>query len=167
MQPHVTDRPRLPAGYGVEDAGPFLEWSDVEARLVAATEYWLASTRPDQRPHVIPRWGIWLDDRFWYDGSPVTRHALNLEHNPACVLHLESGTEVTIVEGTSERPAPIVGELGARIAAEYRRKYEELGYAPSPDAWSDGIAGGMRVLTPVKAIAWTRFPTDLTRFSFT
>jgi hypothetical protein len=28
------------------------------------------------------------------------------------------------------------------------------------------MAGGMRVLTPNKAIAWSQFPTDLTRFAF-
>jgi hypothetical protein len=159
-------RPRVPLGYGVTEDGPFLEWQEVEGRLRQATEYWLASTRPDGRPHVIPRWGVWLEGRFWYDGSPDTRHARNLEVNSACSLHLESGTTVTIVEGRSIRPEPIRGELGERLAAEYQRKYTELGYAPAADAWSDEIAGGMRMLIPEKGIAWTRFPTDMTRFVF-
>jgi hypothetical protein len=151
----------------VVDQGPYLDWESVAERLVAATEYWLATTRPDGRPHVVPRWGVWLDDRFWYDGSPLTLHARNLETSPWCALHLESGTEVTIVEGGSVASAPVSGELGARLSAEYSRKYRALGYAPSPDAWSDEYAGGLRVLTPVKAIAWSQFPTDMTRFSFT
>jgi hypothetical protein len=109
---------------------------------------------------------VWLDDCFWYDGSPETRHAQNLARNPACALHLESGTTVTIVEGTSKRPAPIVGELGDRLSAEYTRKYERLGYSPEPDAWSDDVAGGMCVLTPDKAIAWSKFPDDMTRYEF-
>jgi hypothetical protein len=167
MEPRIVDRPELPDGYGVQDKGPFLDWAEVAARLAESKEYWLSTTRPDGRPHVVPRWGVWLDDRFWYDGSPLTRHALNVERNPACALHLESGTTVTIVEGSSERSKPIVGELGARLAGEYSRKYRELGYAPAPDAWSDEVAGGMRVVTPVKAIAWSQFPTDMTRFAFT
>jgi len=167
MEPHIVDRPQLPDGYGVRDEGPFLDWAEVAARLAESKEYWLSTTRPDGRPHVVPRWGVWLDDRFWYDGSPVTRHALNVETNPACALHLESGTTVTIVEGNSDRSKPIVGELGERLASEYSKKYRELGYAPAPDAWSDEVAGGMRVLTPVKAIAWSQFPTDMTRFAFT
>ena len=166
MEPRINGRPLMPEGYGVKDDGPFLEWEEVAARLVDATEYWLASTRPDGRPHVIPRWGVWLDNQFWYDGSPLTRHVQNVDSNPACALHLESGTTVTIVEGISEASRPIVGELGERLAAEYSRKYKDQGYAPTPDSWSDEVAGGMRVLTPNKAIAWSQFPTDLTRFAF-
>jgi hypothetical protein len=166
MTVRIVGRPVVPDGYGVQDEGPYLEWVDVEDWLVESTEYWLATTRPDGRPHVVPRWGVWLDERFWYDGSPLTRHARNLAHNPACALHLESGTTVTIVEGTSAPSPPIVGEMGERLAAEYARKYETLGYAPTADAWSDEHAGGMRVLTPEKAIAWSRFPTDMTRYVF-
>ncbi|MDP9145295.1 MAG: pyridoxamine 5'-phosphate oxidase, partial [Actinomycetota bacterium] len=105
---------------------------------------------------------------FWYDGSPATRHTRNVEQNPACALHLENGwSTVTIVEGMSQRSEPIVGDLGERLAAEYARKYKAHGYAPEPDAWSNDVAGGMRVLTPEKAIAWSQFPTDMTRFAFT
>ena len=167
MGVRIVDRPIVPDGYGVTEEGPYLEWADVEDWLAEATEYWLASTWPDGRPHVVPRWGVWLDERFWYDGSPETRHARNLSINPACALHLESGTTVTIVEGASRSSQPIIGTLGERLAVEYSRKYEKLGYAPAADAWSGEHAGGMRVLTPEKAIAWTQFPADMTRYVFT
>jgi Pyridoxamine 5'-phosphate oxidase len=161
-----TSRPQMPEGYGVDTATIYEDWPTVEERLREATEYWLATTRADGRPHVIPRWGIWLDGRLWYDGSPQTLHARNLALNPACALHLESGSTVTIVEGSSLASSPVAGELGERVSAEYRRKYEARGYAPGPDSWSDEIAGGMRILTPVKALAWSKFPDDLTRFDF-
>lgn len=167
MKPRVITRPEVPAGYGVEEAGPYLDWSSVEAWLIDSGEYWLASTRPDGRPHVVPRWGVWLDDVFWYDGSPMTRHTRNVELNPACVLHLESAwSTVLVVDGESRSSKPISGDLGERLSAEYARKYETRGYTPAADAWSDEYAGGMRVLTPTKAIAWTVFPTDMTRFVF-
>jgi Pyridoxamine 5'-phosphate oxidase len=156
----------MPEGYGVDTASSYEAWTAVEERLREAAEYWLATTRVDGRPHVIPRWGIWLDGRFWYDGSPETLHARNLSFNPACALHLESGTTVTIVEGESVVAQPILGESGERVSAEYRRKYEARGYAPSSNSWSDEIAGGMRILTPVKVLAWSKFPDDLTRFHF-
>jgi len=162
----IEGRPEVPDGYGVKEDGPFLEWVSVEDWLIEATEYWLASTRPDGRPHVVPRWGVWLDERFWYDGSPMTRHARNIVANPACALHLESGTTVTIIEGTSRPSEPILGELGERLAAEYARKYERLGYAPAADAWSGDDSGGMCLLTPAKGIAWSQFPTDMTRYVF-
>jgi hypothetical protein len=73
---------------------------------------------------------------------------------------------VTIVEGNSVRSEPIRGELGERLSAEYGRKYRRLGYAPEPDAWADDAAGGMCVLMPEKALAWSKFPDDMTRYVF-
>jgi len=162
-----VDRPRMPEGYGVPvDAEGMRSWSEVEQQLVAATHVWLATTRSDGRPHVVPRWGVWLDGRFWYDGSPDTIHARNLRSNSACVLNLESGADVVIVEGTSQPSEPIRGELGERLSEAFAWKYGSRGYLPEPDAWSGPEAGGMLVLTPQKAMAWRDFPVDVTRFRF-
>lgn len=162
-----TDRPEMPDGYGVpETTGGLLDWSTVEAKLEAATEFWLATTRPDGRPHVVPRWGVWLDGTFCYDGSPMTRHVRNLAENPACALHLESGTDVVILEGSSRPSAPIGRDLGGRLSARFVHSYGDRGYAPPPDAWSDGHAGGMRIFTPRTGFAWADFPADVTRFHF-
>jgi hypothetical protein len=162
-----TDRPEMPDGYGVpETTHGLLDWSSVEAKLEAATEFWLATTRPDGRPHVVPRWGVWLDGAFFYDGSPMTRHVRNLAENPACALHLESGTDVVILEGSSRPSAPIGPDLGGRLSARYVQSYGDRGYAPPPDAWSDGHAGGMRIFAPRTGLAWADFPVDVTRFHF-
>jgi hypothetical protein len=157
-------RPEMPPGYGVDQADTYVAWEDVEKRLRESLFYWLATTRPNGRPHVVPRWGVWLDGAFWYDGSPETVHVRNLEQNPNSVLHLESGNEVTIVEGMSLRPDPITGDLGERLAAEYARKYAPQ-YTPSADAWSDEIAGGMRRIEPAKVLTWSEFPKNVTRFT--
>ena len=39
--------------------------------------------RPDGTPHSVPRWGVWLDGRFWYDGAPTTRHTRRRPLNEA------------------------------------------------------------------------------------
>lgn len=160
----VRDRPVLPDGYGIPpNSDGLIAWTEVEQRLIAAHHYWLATVRPDGTPHVVPRWGVWLDGRFFYDGAPTTRHARNLALNPACSLNLESGTETVIVEGNSvPTKAPAEG-LGARLAEGFV-KYHDLGYVPGPDSWVDG--GGLAVLTPVRAMAWFDFPKDCTRFRF-
>jgi hypothetical protein len=165
MTEPFRDRPEMPAGYGQDQAESFVVWEEVESSLRESLHYWLSTTRPDGRPHVVPRWGVWLDGVFWYDGSPETVHVRNLEQNTSAVLHLESGNEVTIVEGLSVRAEPIAGTLGERLAAEYARKYGPQ-YTPSPDSWSDEVAGGMRRIAPVKVITWSEFPKDLTRFTF-
>lgn len=161
-----ADRPVFPEGYGLPSSTEgMLAWADVEARLVASTSYWLATVRPDGRPHVVPRWGVWLDGRFWYDGAPTTVHARNLAVNPACSLNLENGTEAVIVEGESLPARAPAETLGARISAAFV-KYHDLGYSPAADAWAGEAAGGLRVLTPRRALAWFAFPTDATRFQF-
>jgi len=167
MHEPSRDRPQVPDGYGVpnNDDG-VLEWVVVEDLLRSSLHYWMATTRPDGRPHVMPRWGVWMDGRFWYDGASSTVHVMNLNENSACVLHLEDGREAVIVEVRSEASVPPSVELGGRLAAEMSAKYSKLGYSPGPDSWEGRNAGGLRVLTPVKAMAWFDFPTDVTRFRF-
>lgn len=156
----------MPAGYGLPSSTDgLLSWPAVESRLSSATSYWLATTRPDGRPHVVPRWGVWLDGRFWYDGSPTTVHARNLATNPACSLNLENGTEAVIVEGDSLPTRAPADDLGARLSAAFA-KYHALGYNPAAEAWADEAGGGLRVLTPRRALAWFSFPGDATRFHF-
>jgi hypothetical protein len=59
----------------------------------------------------------------------------------------------------------LTGDFAEAVAAEYARKYGPV-YTPGRDAWSGADAGGMRVVTPIKAIAWSNFPRDVTRFKF-
>lgn len=155
----------MPAGYGVEQADAYVDWEEIETQLRDSRHYWLSTTRPDGRPHVVPRWGVWLDGAFWYDGSPETVHVRNLVENLWCVLHLEDGAKATIVEGRSLRSAPVTGDFGERLSDEFARKYGPE-YTPPPDAWSDEIAGGMRTIGPLRVMAWTEFPKDLTRYRF-
>jgi len=164
----TRDRPQMPEGYGVPatDEG-LLAWADVEARLAESAQYWMATTRPDGRPHVVPRWGVWLDGGLYYDGAPTTVHVQNLRANPACTLHLEDGWKAVMVEGTSAPAASPGPDLGARIAAAIGGKYGEKGYTPEPDAWEGEAAGGLVRFTPVRAFAWFDFPADVTRFRFT
>ncbi|TNM68520.1 pyridoxamine 5'-phosphate oxidase [Streptomyces sp. NP160] len=163
--PHA-ERPTMPEGYGLpETTDGVLEWAAVEERLVAAQHYWLATVRPDGRPHVVPRWGVWVDGRFWYDGAPTTVHARNLATNPACTLNLESGAQAVVVEGESRSARADADGLGARLAGAFV-KYHDAGYSPGADAWAGEDGGGLRVLVPRRALAWFSFPTDCTRFTF-
>lgn len=155
----------MPDGYGLPlTTAGLLSWTEVEQRLRAALHYWLATVRPDGTPHSVPRWGVWLDGRFYYDGAPTTRHVRNLQHNPACTLNLESGTEVVIVDGTSTATRGDAHDLGARLAVAFE-KYAPT-YAPAPDSWAGDSGGGLRVITPKRALAWFAFPGDCTRFTF-
>lgn len=158
-QPKIS-RPLFPKGY-VDHPSVSLSWEYVVSRLSESKNYWLCSVRPDGRPHSIPRWGVFVDEKFFYDGSPETRHARNISENPRVSLHLESGDEALIVEGSSAaagKPAP---ELAQRLAAAYCAKYEQFGYAPQPNQWDHE---GLFVFTPRKVLAWTNFTEDPTKF---
>ncbi len=164
--PVRRERPDFPSGYGLpEDDRDLLDWEPVEQRLIDAKHYWLATVRPDRRPHLIPRWGVWVDGRFFYDGSPATRHARNLAGNPSCSLSLEDGRHAVMLEGRSDSARADAEGLGRRLAAAFT-KYHGDGYAPSADAWSGPGGGGLRVFRPRIALAWVRFPQDATRFVF-
>ena len=167
MEEPRVDRPQMPDGYGVpETSDGVLSWSRVVERLEGSKQYWMATTRPDGRPHVVPRWGAWLDGRLFYDGSPDTVHVRNIVANPACVLHLEDGWHSVIVEGRAAPADPPGLELGERIAAAIGGKYGADGYEPTPDSWEGEDSGGLVVFTPTKAMAWFDFPNDVTRFTF-
>jgi hypothetical protein len=158
--PKIT-RPIFPKGY-VDKPVSFLTWEWVTERLIESKHYWLCSVRPNGRPHVVPRWGVFLDNKFYYDGSPETRHARNIMENPHTTLNLESGTEAIILEGTTApagKPSP---ELGKRLAQAYR-KYKDVGYSPKPNSWDEG---GLYVFTPRQCIAWSNFTQNPTKFVF-
>lgn len=162
MNTPKISRPKLPKGY-VDNPVSFVNWEWVAAQLTESKNYWLCSVRPDGRPHVVPRWGAFIDNKFYYDGSPETRHARNILENPNVSLHLESGEKAIILEGISqpvEKPKP---EFANRLAEEIGRKYSSSGYAPKPSQWDEG---GLYVFAPRQCIAWTVFFENPTKFEF-
>lgn len=169
LPPPEVSRPELPEGYGLpDDDTGLLTWPEVEARLAPSLHYWLASVRPDGRPHLVPRWGVWLDGRFWYDGAPTTRHVRNLRANPNVALSHEDGRRAVIVEGVSQALRVTdcgPGEIGERLAEAFT-KYTHLDYSPAADSWAGDDGGGLRIITPNHAMAWFDFPRDCTRFTW-
>lgn len=68
-------------------------WAQARERLERAEKnrnYWLATVRPEGRPHVMPLIGLWLDDLFYFISSDASRKGMNLASNPHCVLTLGS-----------------------------------------------------------------------------
>jgi hypothetical protein len=165
IQPHPQSTRPYVKDYGIPDTPEgLLPWSYAVARLSVAKNYWVCSVRPNGRPHAVPVWGVWMDDTWYFDGSPETRRMRNLRANPAANVHLEDGSQVISLEGNvSAMPIPPPRELVERIAADYRRKYGEMGYAPAADQWN---AGGLYVFKPTLAFGWTKFPQDCTRWVF-
>ena len=114
-----ASRPRTPGpDYGVpagEEA--LLPWRHVEERVRDARAYWMATVRPEGRPHAVPTWGVWVDTTFYTEGGG--RKVQNLRSNPAVVVHLESGDDVVIIEGEASEISRPERPLFERIDAAY------------------------------------------------
>jgi general stress protein 26 len=116
-------RPYIP-GYGIaaeKEGRGLLPWSWAEERLSSTRNYWLATTRPDGRPHVMPVWGLWWEGAFYFSTGDKTVKARNLAANPHCVVCPALGDEAVILEGTvALLPASPALQ---RLWAAYHKKY--------------------------------------------
>jgi nitroimidazol reductase NimA-like FMN-containing flavoprotein (pyridoxamine 5'-phosphate oxidase superfamily) len=149
---------RLPDGYGTPSTT--LDWAEVRARLEEARAYWVATCRPDGRPHVVPVDGLWFDDVFYYGGGPDAVHVRSARANPEVVMHLADPHRSVIVEGRV-RPAAPGAALARRLLAASNAKYPEYGTSSDPAAYDDALA-----LHPRRVLAWSSYPRDATRFLF-
>lgn len=154
----ITEKLTLPRDYG--QTTETLSWEDVRTRLEQAKQYWLATNRADGSPHLVPLDGLWVDDRWYYGGSPETLHVRAVRANPQVTMHLPDPWKVVVVEGEVRvsRPSP---ELAQRLADLANEKYSEYGYKFEASAYSEPGA-----LHPRRVIAWSTFPKDATRFVF-
>ncbi len=64
------------------------------------TPIWLATTRPDGRPHMAAVGALWLDGRFYFVSGDGTRKSRNLAVNPNCVVSVSLPGLDLVVEGT-------------------------------------------------------------------
>jgi len=120
-----ADRPFAP-GYGIvgpEDGKGLLPWTWVAKQMSACRTFWVATVHASHaRPHLMPVWGVWLDDAFFFSTGRKSRKGQNLAVNPACTVVNDNGEEAVIVEGTAEE----LKDAAAleRVAAAYVKKYK-------------------------------------------
>lgn len=153
-------RPKM-KNYGIATKNEgLMEWSWVDAQMAKSRNYWIASTRPDGRPHVAPVWGLWIDGTLYFGSDSQSRKARNLAANPNVVVHLESADDTVIIEGTIESFKPDM-PLAIRIAEAYGEKYPS--FKPEPDTNTPIFR-----LNPKTVFAWleSSFPNTATRWDF-
>jgi len=116
-----------------------IPWSWVHEQLAVAGTYWIAG-RGDGAPHPRPVWGVWLDERLRLSiGSPVVRRLIAAD--PIVTVHLDSGTDVVVVEGE------VTGADDTEATIEsYEAKYE----------WAYDLAelGPLTVVRPKTVLSW-------------
>ena len=89
----------------------------------------LATTRPDGRPHLAGVGAIWHDGKVWVVSGPGTRKSQNLAANPACSIAMSFEGMDLVIEGRAERVTD--DATLERVAERY-----------AADGWPARVEGG-------------------------
>lgn len=155
---------RFPAEYGQDESASvdLLAWEEVAERIAASSNYWLATTDADGRPHLRPVDGVFVDATLAFGGSPETRWVRHLQDRPEVSMSLPDDDHAVILEGRVELVTDPAAAIAEPVAAANRAKY--------PQYHGDGGAGfrPFWALRPRRVYAWslTGFPARATRFDF-
>jgi hypothetical protein len=90
------------------DEAETTSWEMAQARLVNPEQprtCWLATTRPDGRPHLMPVIGFWVDGAMHVVAGEETRKARNIAADGRCVIATGSTTLPSldiVIEGRAE-----------------------------------------------------------------
>ena len=166
-------------GYGA----PPIPWTRVRERLEEGLAQapgtggpdrhtcWVATVRPDGRPHVVPVGVLWVDGRFYFNAGATTRKARNLARNPQCVITVATNPFDLVVEGEAvkvteeaklQRIAEVYASQGWQATVRDGALYAEYS-APSagPPPWD------LYEVTPATVFALgTAEPYGATRWRF-
>src|SRR3954447_13330947 len=85
------------------DTATITPWAEIRDSLSEGGTTWLATVRPDGRPHVVPVGALWLNGAFYITTGQSTRKGKNLASNPHCVITLAAHGFDLVVEGEAAR----------------------------------------------------------------
>jgi len=109
-------------GYGLpKGTKGLLPWKWAEDRLKKNHNYWIVTTRPDGRPHLMIVWGLWVDGGFYFSTGRESRKAKNLVSNKHSVIATEKADQAVIVEGIAEEVGDV--EVRRSFLRRYEKKY--------------------------------------------
>jgi nitroimidazol reductase NimA-like FMN-containing flavoprotein (pyridoxamine 5'-phosphate oxidase superfamily) len=134
-----------------------LPWSRARDQLMAEapridTSFFLATTRPDGRPHVAAVGVVWHDGDLYFQTGPGTRKAKNLAANPAASISVALEGIDLVLEGD----ATIVDDA---------RKMQAVAAEFNKGGWPVEVKDG-RLTAPYSAPTAGPPPWDLYRFRF-
>jgi general stress protein 26 len=149
---------RVPDGYNDSGVQEPLAWSEVRQRLEQSKYFWFSTADANGRPHARPIWGAWVNNTLYSEGGVErTQWGRDLLANPRLQVHLESANDVVIIDGVFTMENDLSERAFAHVQASYLQHYKDY----QPDS-----ADGMFMVKPRTVLAWSRFPFDVTRFSF-
>lgn len=120
-------------------------WRSLLSRLSRENTIWIATVRPDGRPHMTPVWFIWLEDKVYIATGSDTRKFANLRLNQKVALSLPDTDRVIIIEGEAHVADYRTAD---KLADYFYNKYEwDYNYDDAAD-WR------LIEITPHRVLAW-------------
>lgn len=117
-------------------------------RVERARNLWLATVRPDGRPHLVPVWFVTVAGRWYICTHPHSVKARNLQANPRVALALEDGDQPCVLEGRARRVTP-----SPEVIAQFQAKFEW-------DITTDADYGAVFEITVIKQVLGTPTTDD-------
>jgi len=113
-------------------------------RLQEAPILWMATVRADGRPHLVPVWFVFADDKVYSCISPGSVKGRNLVAHPQISVALEEGKHPIICEGRAEF---LVKPWPEAVVQAFLAKYDW-------DISTDEQYSALVQVTPVKWMMW-------------
>lgn len=119
---------------------------------------WFVTTHPDGRPHAVPVWFFWHDDRLFVFSRPDAVKVGHVRRGSPVLVHLEGGqfgNDVVVLNGTAEISNRSSAETLADFRDAYQAKYAEAiaDYGMSLDEIAEMFSTAI-VFTPERLLAW-------------
>lgn len=154
-----------------------LPWSRALALLEANassgenTTYWLATNRPDGRPHIAGVGALWADGKIYVVSGEPTRKSKNLRTNANCAVSVSLKGMDLVLEGKLEKvtdEATVARIAEKYVAAGWPAKAEGTVFTAPYSAPSAGPAPwNLYEMTPVAAVGVaSEEPYGATRWRF-
>jgi hypothetical protein len=85
---------------------------------------WLATVRPDGRPHVMPVLSVWVNGMLFFATGQGTQKARNLVLNSHCVVAVEHEPLDLVIEGSARRARRLRRSLDGDVIATDDLEYD-------------------------------------------
>ncbi len=133
-------------------------WAEIRDSLADAGTTWLATVRPDGRPHVVPIGALWLDGAYYVTTGQGTVKGNNLAHNPHCIISRASRGFDLVFEGEASEISDV--EKLERIARAYADQgwpayvHDGVFDAPYSAPWTGPAPYDVYEVAPSKVLAF-------------
>lgn len=117
----------------------------INQRLHEDTIVWLATVRPDGRPHAVAVWFLWDGETILIFSRPKNQKVYNIQQNANALLAIDNtreGADPITIEGTATLlEAGTLDTTLPAFVAKYSAGMKRIGYTPEQMAvvYSQGI----------------------------